>query len=147
MMSQFLFILLAMTIASAYAQVNFIGSWKVTDFVENQAPMQMPQRNNMVLTLKSDDEVNYHITMIIGNRFMGGFKVVSTTSDGVATIETGGLAGTRMMPPPAMQPFEQFMSQMWPAMNEMFVVSDILTIKGPSAKIVCERSGDISGSS
>jgi META domain len=146
-MKQFLYAMFVMTFVSMAAANKYIGSWKVTDFIQDERPMALPKDSDILLTLKSDDEVTYHITMKIGNRFMGSLMVTGKTSDDTEAIEMGHLAGTRMMAPPELQPLEAFVTNQMPQMKEMFVVSDMLVIQGPTAQVICERNDDLLGSS
>ena len=126
---------------------KYIGSWKVTDFIQDDRPLNLPNDSDLMLTLQSDDKVTYHITMKIANRFMGSLVVTGKTSDDTDSIEVGRLAGTRMMAPAPLQPLETFVTHEMPQMKEMFVVTDTLVIQGPTGQIICERNADLMGSS
>ena len=147
-MKQFLYTLLTMSLAAIVSASDiYSGSWKVTEFVQNELPLVIPESTEIILILQSQDDINYHVSLKIANRFMGGLTILGKTSDNKDIIKMGAMAGTRMMAPPTLQPLERFVSQEFPILKEMFVESDILILQGPTGRMTCHLNTDLSGSS
>ena len=145
-MKQFLYTLLTMSLnVIVSASDIYSGSWKVTEFVQNELPLEIPEATEIILTLQSQDDINYHVSLKIANRFMGGLTILGKTADNTDINKMGAMAGTRMMAPPTLQPLERFVSLEFPLLKEMYIESDTLIVQGPTGRVICHLNTNMSG--
>lgn len=144
MWTKFICSLIITTLApKATAVDSYIGEWKLMSYTYNESQQVTfsPPANIdcIVLTLNSDDEIKYQVSLKIANTFRGSLQFTGIEDD----IEVlGSLTSTRILPPPYLSPFEAFVKSEFPQMDEMSVDVDTLTMHGPTASIFFSRLND-----
>jgi hypothetical protein len=145
MWTKFIYSLIITTLApKATAVDTYIGNWKLISYTYRNESQQVnfsPPANidSIVLTLNSDDEIKYQVSLKIANTFRGSLQFTGIDDD----IEVlGSLTSTRMLPPPDLSPIEAFVKSEFPQMDEMSVDVDTLTTHGPTASIFFSRVND-----
>jgi hypothetical protein len=101
--------------------------------------LPLPEEANIVLSFGDNDGGMYRLSIKVANTFNTSVKVVGKMEE-FDKIEVGPAMATRMMPPPILEPVEQFVEGGLETLYKMIVSGDgNLVLTGPVAEMICER--------
>jgi hypothetical protein len=129
-------ILLALMMA--FARADYTGVWKMTVATTPLRAVELPGASSTGVTMqleKKDDET-YKVMFHGGNIMIGGMQIEEKLSDTAAKVTFSSFSSTRMMPPPAYQQAESFITSSIPQVTSIQVDSDgLLVLQGDDANL------------
>jgi len=101
--------------------------------------LSLPKDFHIILSFVSVDPTTYRLSIKVGNTFNTTVKL-SGKMENFDEIQVGPAMATRMMPPPLLQPVEQFMQEGLPTLFKMIVseTGDMI-MTGTTAEMLCRR--------
>eukprot|EP00563_Minutocellus_polymorphus_P018804 CAMPEP_0197716108 /NCGR_PEP_ID=MMETSP1434-20131217/1115_1 /TAXON_ID=265543 /ORGANISM="Minutocellus polymorphus, Strain CCMP3303" /LENGTH=325 /DNA_ID=CAMNT_0043300415 /DNA_START=32 /DNA_END=1009 /DNA_ORIENTATION=- len=101
--------------------------------------LPLPDEAKIVLGFGDNDGGTYRLSIKVANTFNTSVKIVGKM-EAFDKIEVGPAMSTRMMPPPILEPMEQFLGEGLETLCKMIVSADgNLILTGPAAEMICER--------
>ena len=126
--------------------MEFAGSWLLISATQDGVVEEIPQGRTIRVSMVTQGSEAFRVNIKVANHMSTSINILGTNDeDDSLNIEVGGVSSTRMRPPPDLEPMERFISNYFPALDNMSIEDGMLVMEGPNVKIMCEKDEGYEG--